>query len=52
MSRLPPILVDEARDEFIEAAGWYEQQRAGLDLQFIDAVEKTLGIISDNPQAF
>lgn len=52
MNRLLPILLDEARDEFIESAGWYEQQRTGLGLQFIDAVEKTIDTVAENPRLF
>ncbi len=50
MTRLPPILLDEARDEFIEASGWYEQQRTGLGRRFIDAVEGTLEAVAGNPR--
>jgi plasmid stabilization system protein ParE len=38
--------------EFTEAAQWYEDQRQGLGLQFIGAVQKTVDDIAANPLGF
>jgi len=35
--------------EFIESAQWYENQRAGLGLEFIDEVQKVIDTISEEP---
>lgn len=36
-------------DELYEAALWYEEQRTGLDVDFLEAVENTLCHIEDTP---
>ena len=33
-----------------EAFAWYEQQRAGLGLDFLQAVDEALSAIQSNPQ--
>lgn len=38
-----------ATDEFIAATKFYENQRTGLGDKYVDAVEKTLKLISINP---
>jgi plasmid stabilization system protein ParE len=40
----------EARDEFDAAADLYEQQRAGLGVDFVARVREVLQRISNNPQ--
>lgn len=42
----------EASEEFLEATGWYEDQRPGLGRRFIDAVDRTLDAIADNPRLY
>lgn len=42
----------EAREEYIEAATWYEQQRTGLGDEFIAAVEAGIAVMLGNPQRF
>lgn len=39
----------EAREEFIEAAEYYEEQVVGLGDDFIDEVEKVLDVIEQQP---
>jgi len=39
----------EADREYSESADWYEQQRKGLGLRFIEIVERKLAIITANP---
>ena len=39
----------EARKEFFEAAGYYEEQVVGLGDDFIDEVEKVLDVIEQQP---
>jgi len=34
------------------ASGWYASQKAGLDIEFIVEIEKSLGRIQQNPQQF
>ena len=41
----------EAEAEYQEAGRWYEERRAGLGLEFFDAVDATLGQILLLPQA-
>ena len=38
--------------EFIESAAWYEDQREGLGLKFIDHVQHALDNIAENPLRF
>jgi hypothetical protein len=40
---LPIVLRREARAEFDEAFDWYEQQRAGLGVEFAERVQAVLG---------
>ena len=42
----------EARQDFDEAADWYEEQRQGLREEFIYAVDATLARIKSSPLAF
>jgi toxin ParE1/3/4 len=38
-------LLDEAKEEMRESARWYEDKRAGLGDDFLDAVERALELI-------
>ncbi len=42
----------EAREEYIEAAAWYEKQRTGLGDEFIAAVESAIALILCDPGRF
>lgn len=42
---------DEADREYREAGHWYEGQRAGLGLEFFDAVDDTVRQIIDWPRS-
>lgn len=44
------ILRPEAERDIAEAAEWYDQQRAGLSLQFRAALDNTFASIEENPQ--
>lgn len=39
----------EARKEFFEVSGYYEEQVVGLGDDFIDEVEKVLNVIEQQP---
>lgn len=41
-----------ARAEFIEAAAWYESQRAGLGVEFIAEIERCLDAAAERPTAY
>lgn len=41
-----------ARREFDEAAEWYQDQRAGLGLQFVFEVDCALQIAAESPERF
>jgi plasmid stabilization system protein ParE len=43
------ILAPAAQTEISEASDWYEQQRPGLGIEFVAAVEATLSAIRQNP---
>jgi plasmid stabilization system protein ParE len=47
---LPIRFLPEAKDEFDAAADWYEQQRAGLGVDFVAQVRAVLNRIAGNPQ--
>lgn len=42
---LPP-----AREEFLEAVGFYESEAAGLGQEFIDEFERAVALIASNPE--
>ena len=46
----PVRLLPEAKAEFDAAADWYEQQRAGLGVDFVTHVREVLNRISAHPQ--
>jgi toxin ParE1/3/4 len=41
----------EASAELAEAGLWYEQRRAGLGVEFLDAIDATLEFITHFPEA-
>src|SRR5436309_2746504 len=44
------VLRPEAQSDIAEAAEWYDQQRAGLSLQFRAALDNTPASIEENPR--
>ena len=42
----------QARREFDEAGDWYEQERAGLGLEFLAEIERLIQRITSNPEQF
>jgi plasmid stabilization system protein ParE len=44
------VLRRQARDEFDEAFDWYEQQRAGLGVEFAERVQDVFDRISAMPE--
>jgi len=49
---LPIVFRVEARDEFDSAFDWYEKQRAGLGIDFLTCVSKTLERIEVMPESY
>ena len=48
--RRPIRIGEEADAEMAEAARWYERNRRGLGLEFLDAVDAAVGLIEENPR--
>lgn len=46
------LIHEAARLEMEEAAIWFEQQKQGLGIQFIEEVEKELVLIQNSPKLF
>jgi plasmid stabilization system protein ParE len=46
------IFTPEARDDLVEAFGWYEARSAGLGHEFLREVEKCVLAIPRTPRAF
>jgi plasmid stabilization system protein ParE len=46
------VLRPAAQEEFDEAIDWYEQQSAGLGLEFLNRIEEALDRISVTPEAY
>lgn len=42
----------KAKQEFYDAISWYEEQKKGLGLKLLSAVEETLSRIKTNPELF
>jgi toxin ParE1/3/4 len=40
-----------ARDEFIEAARWYEARRRNLGFEFVAEIERCVALVMENPLA-
>jgi plasmid stabilization system protein ParE len=47
---LPVVMRVQARAEFDEAFDWYEQQRTGLGVQFMEQVQAVFDLISATPE--
>jgi plasmid stabilization system protein ParE len=47
---LPIRYLPEAKDEYDQAADWYEQKQAGLGIDFIAKVREVLKRIAANPR--
>ena len=41
-----------AEKEYLESVSWYEENRTGLGLQYIQTLEKTLNTIETNPYLY
>lgn len=46
------VLSPAAQEEFDEAIDWYEQQSAGLGVEFLNRVEESFDLISATPEAY
>ena len=46
---LPIAFRAEATSEFRDAVAWYEGQRRGLGIEFVDEVERALNDIAEQP---
>jgi plasmid stabilization system protein ParE len=42
----------EATDELADAAAWYRERRAGLELEFLAEVEQVLPLVARAPASF
>lgn len=49
---LPVIFRRQARREFDDAGDWYEKERAGLGLEFLDEIGRLLSHIAATPHQF
>jgi toxin ParE1/3/4 len=49
---VPAVYLPEAEDDVAAEYAHYEQQRAGLGDQFLEALRETVDRIRDNPQMF
>lgn len=49
MKPYPLSLEPEAEADLLEAYGWYERQRSGLGVEFMECVEDALQVISRQP---
>lgn len=48
----PVVFRRQARREFDEAGDWYEQERAGLGLEFLAEIERLIQRIASTPEQF
>jgi toxin ParE1/3/4 len=46
------IIEREAREELLAAAAWYDDQRAGLSDEFLEAVDEILARVAAEPLSF
>jgi toxin ParE1/3/4 len=44
------ILIEEAENELDESFIWYESQKIGLGLEFVNHIEKAFEFIKNNPK--
>lgn len=40
----------DADEELLAAASWYESERAGLGAEFLAAIDRTVGAITERPE--
>ena len=45
------VLLPEAAEEFMEAAEWYQDRRAGLGAEVVSAVDRAIDMAADAPLA-
>ena len=45
-------VLDDARDDAVSAARWYEERQTGLGNEFLDALEQVLNRIQQSPDSF
>jgi plasmid stabilization system protein ParE len=48
----PVSFHQEAQEEMIGAAQWYERQQPGVGQEFLDEIDSAIERISDSPEAF
>ena len=41
-----------AEEDLDDAAQWYESHSSGLGGEFLDEVQRVIGLIEDNPQSY
>ncbi|MEO6065699.1 MAG: type II toxin-antitoxin system RelE/ParE family toxin [Lysobacterales bacterium] len=46
---LPIVFRRVARSEFLDAANWYESQRAGLGVEFIAEIDRCITRLAEHP---
>jgi toxin ParE1/3/4 len=46
------IVTDEAREELLAAAIWYDDQRVGLGDEFLSAIDEVLERVSEAPLSY
>ena len=49
---LPVVTRPAAAADIETAYRWYEKERAGLGSEFLDAVEKLVRVVAENPERF
>lgn len=52
MTRYTLSLEPEAEADLLEAYGWYERQRRGLGVEFMECVEAALHLVAERPLHF
>ena len=50
--KLPLFIRQEAQDDMVEARDWYQNQRNGLDEQFLQAVDEVMDRIRETPEIY
>lgn len=47
------LLVDlQASQEIDDAVNWYEAEREGLGIRFLDVLDQTLQLVVDHPESY
>lgn len=52
MGEATVIILPEAEQDIAEVRNWYEQRRAGLGREFLEAVNARIRLVQRNPEAF